>query len=109
VGVALSGPISVRTIISQGCRPIGERYVITKAENNMIHELGGSSALEHLQATFESLSRAEQQIAHRALHLGLLIDAHRNRFERGEYLVRKLIVAVSLFVSVAICDIVYTE
>ena len=106
VGVALSGPISVRTIISQGCRPIGERYVITKAENNMIHELGGSPALEHLQATFESLSREEQQIAHRALHLGLLIDEHRNRFERGDFLVRNLIGADRNSGSVAIGDVV---
>ena len=106
VGVALSGPISVRTIISQGCRPIGERYVITKAENNMIHELGGSPALEHLQATFESLSREEQQIAHRALHLGLLIDEHRNRFERGDFLVRNLIGADRNSGSVAIGDMV---
>lgn len=106
VGVALSGPICVRTIISQGCRPIGERYVITKAENNVIHELGGSAALEHLQVTFESLSSEEQHQAHRALHLGLLIDEHRNRFERGDFLVRNLIGADRNAGSVAIGDVV---
>ncbi|HET8579964.1 MAG TPA: FIST N-terminal domain-containing protein [Nitrospiraceae bacterium] len=106
VGVALSGPICIRTIISQGCRPIGERYVITKAENNVIYELGGSPALEHLQATFESLSSDEQNLAHRALHLGVLIDEHRNRFERGDFLVRNLIGADRSSGSVAIGDMV---
>ncbi len=106
MGVALSGPICVRTIISQGCRPIGERYVITKAENNVIHELGGSAALEHLQATFESLSSKEQHQAHQALHLGLLINEHRNRFERGDFLVRNLIGADRNSGSVAIGDVV---
>ena len=106
VGVVLSGPICVRTIISQGCRPIGERYVITKAENNVIQELGGAPALEHLQATFESLSSEEQHRAHRALHLGLLIDEHRNRFERGDFLVRNLIGADRTSGSVAIGDVV---
>ena len=34
VGVALSGNIAVRTVISQGCRPIGDRFIVTKAEHN---------------------------------------------------------------------------
>ena len=32
VGLALGGNISVRTVISQGCRPIGDRFIVTKAE-----------------------------------------------------------------------------
>lgn len=32
VGVQLTGPIAVRTVTSQGCRPIGERFVVTRAD-----------------------------------------------------------------------------
>ncbi len=60
VGVALSGRIAVRTVVSQGCRPIGEPYVVTKAEQNVIHELGGVPALERLQTLFESLGSDER-------------------------------------------------
>lgn len=106
VGVAVSGPVRIRTVVSQGCRPIGDRYVVTKAEKNVIHELGGTPALEHLQAAFESLSGEERRLAHRALHLGVVIDEHRNRFERGDFLVRNLIGADRNSGSVAIGDVV---
>lgn len=104
VGLALSGRITVRTVVSQGCRPIGAPYVVTKAEQNVIHELGGAPALERLQAVFESLGGDERHMAHRALHLGVVIDEHRDRFERGDFLVRNLIGADRGSGSVAIGD-----
>ena len=52
VGVQLTGAITVRTVTSQGCRPIGERFVVTRAEQNLIYELGGVSALKRLQDVF---------------------------------------------------------
>ena len=91
VGVAVSGPVGIRTVVSQGCRPIGERYVVTKAENNVIQELGGRPAIELLQSVFESLSSEERRLAHEALHIGIVTDEHRNRFGRGDFLVRNLI------------------
>lgn len=74
VGVRLSGAVDIRPIISQGCRLIGDRFVVTKAERNLIHELGGASALDRLQAVFESLTEEDRCRAHRALHLGIVID-----------------------------------
>jgi small ligand-binding sensory domain FIST len=91
IGVQLTGPIAVRTVTSQGCRPIGERFVVTRAEGNLIYELGGVSALKRLQDIFESLGGAQRRDAHRALHLGIVIDEHGSHFERGDFLVRNLI------------------
>ena len=45
VGVSLSGPIEIETVVSQGCRPIGRTFVITKARENVIEQLGGKPAL----------------------------------------------------------------
>jgi small ligand-binding sensory domain FIST len=106
VGVALSGPVQIRTVISQGCRPIGERFVVTKAEKTVIQELGGEPALVRLQQTLEALSEPERRLAHRALHIGVLMDEQRNRFERGDFLVRNLIGADRDTGSIAIGDIV---
>lgn len=106
VGVALSGPLSIRTVISQGCRPIGDPYVVTKASQNVIHELGGKPPLEQLQGVFESLPADEQHMAQRALHLGIVVDEHRDRFERGDFLVRNLIGADRTNGSVAIGELV---
>jgi small ligand-binding sensory domain FIST len=106
VGVQLTGPIAVRTVTSQGCRPIGERFVVTRAEQNLIYELGGVSALKRLQDVFESLGGAQRQDAHRALHLGIVIDEHGSHFERGDFLVRNLIGADQQAGAVAIGDVV---
>ena len=106
VGVALAGPVSVRTVISQGCRPIGDRYVVTRSEHNVIHELSGKPALEQLQSVFASLSADEQRLAHRALHIGIAIDEHREHFERGDFLVRNLIGADRKLGTLAIGDMV---
>lgn len=106
VGVRLSGPVDIRPVISQGCRPIGDRFVVTKAEQNLIHELGGQPALQRLQAVFESLPSEARRQAHRALHLGIVIDEQRNRFERGDFLVRNLVGADEATGAVAIGDVV---
>jgi small ligand-binding sensory domain FIST len=91
VGVALSGGLSIKTVVSQGCRPIGERYMVTKAEDNVIHELSGMPALRRLQGVYHSLDTDDRELAHRALHIGIAIDEHRERFDRGDFLVRNLI------------------
>lgn len=106
VGVRLSGPVDIRPVISQGCRLIGDRFVVTKAEHNLIYELGGVPALERLQAVFESLPGEDRRQAHRALHLGIVIDEHRDRFERGDFLVRNLVGADQATGSVAVGDVV---
>jgi small ligand-binding sensory domain FIST len=106
VGVQLSGPIAIRSVISQGCCPIGERYVVTRAEQNMIYELGGQPALKRLQEVFDSLEGDQRRNAHRALHIGIAIDEHRSRFERGDFLVRNLVGADQQTGALAIGDVV---
>jgi small ligand-binding sensory domain FIST len=105
IGVALSGGVSVKTVVSQGCRPIGERYVVTKAEENVIHELSGMPALHRLQKAYQSLRTEERALAHRALHIGIAMDEHRERFDRGDFLVRNLIGADQETGAVVIGDI----
>jgi small ligand-binding sensory domain FIST len=106
VGVQLTGPITVRTVTSQGCSPIGERFVVTRAEQNLIYELGGVSALKRLQDIFESMGGAQRRNAHHALHLGIAIDEHGSHFERGDFLVRNLIGADQQAGAVAIGDVI---
>jgi len=106
VGVQLSGPVAVRTIISQGCRPIGERFMVTRAEHNLIYELSGKPALERLQDAFESLGAPHRREAHRALHVGVVINEHRSHFERGDFLVRNLVGADQQAGAIAIGDVV---
>lgn len=106
VGCVVSGGVRIHTVISQGCRPIGERFIVTRSEHNVVYELSGEPALEQLQKTFDGLTPREQRNAHRALHLGLAMNEHRDRFERGDFLVRNLIGADRSTGSLAVGDTV---
>ena len=105
-GVALWGPVMVRTLVSQGCKPIGERYVVTKAERNIIYELGGSPTLHRLQATLDKLGADGGRQAARALQVGIAFDEQRERLDQGDFLIRGLIGADQRSGGVAISDIV---
>lgn len=104
VALYLEGPRKLRTVVSQGCRPIGKPYVITKAEGHVIHELGGLPALVRLQETFQGLGLPEQQLVRRGLHVGQVIDERRETFPRGSFLVRNVIDVDHLRGSIAIGD-----
>jgi small ligand-binding sensory domain FIST len=86
----LRGPIAIRNVVSQGCRPIGKPFVVTKAERNVIQELGGSPALVQLQQLFGTLTPQEQRLAQQGLHVGQVINEYQEAFERGDFLVRNV-------------------
>lgn len=90
VGVALSGPVTVTTVVSQGCRPIGAPFVITKGERNVIHELGGKSALEQLHGVFMKLPPTDAALARESLFLGRVINEYKDRFGRGDFLIHNI-------------------
>jgi small ligand-binding sensory domain FIST len=91
--ILLSGPLEVRTIVSQGCRPIGRTMIVTKAENNVIGELGRRPALVALREMFQELSAEEQQKIQEGggLHIGRVINEYQGSFQRGDFLVRNMI------------------
>ncbi len=91
VGVALTGPFDVQTVVSQGCRPIGKPFVITKAQRNIIRELGGHPALEQLHHVLTDLSEEDEQLARQALFLGRVIDEYKGNFTRGDFLIHNII------------------
>jgi hypothetical protein len=82
----------VRTVVSQGCEPVGRDAVITNAEGNVVFELAGEPALERLKADLANLTEEQQRSAARGGVLaGLVIDENRSEYRRGDYLMRGLI------------------
>jgi len=90
VAALVSGNVRLRTVVSQGCRPIGKHFVVTKAERNVIYELGGKPALIQLKEIFDSLPTREQLLVQRALHVGRVVSEYQDRFEQGDFLVRNV-------------------
>jgi small ligand-binding sensory domain FIST len=103
VGAAVSG-VPVRTIVSQGCAPIGRDAVITSAEGNVVFELAGESALERLKADLASLPPERLRLAAGGLLVGLVIDENRAEYGRGDYLVRALLGADDETGAIAVGD-----
>ena len=90
VAVAIGG-VETTTVVSQGCRPIGDPMVVTAGEGSLIRELAGRSALERVQSVLKSLSPDDVERARHGLHLGRVIDEHKVAFERGDFLVRNVL------------------
>jgi small ligand-binding sensory domain FIST len=91
VGVLLQGAVGLRSIVSQGCRPVGRPFVITRAAENVIQELGGRPALERLQQLWQELTPEERELFQQAPHLGLVMNEYQGEFRRGDFLVRNVL------------------
>lgn len=88
VGLILTGDISVRSVVSQGCRPIGQAMAVTSSDGNVIHTLAGEPALKVLERTFVNAPRKDQALARSAVFVGRVVDEYKERFERGDFLIR---------------------
>jgi small ligand-binding sensory domain FIST len=86
VGVLL--PDLRPTVVAQGCRPIGQPFIVTKAERNVIYELGGRPALERLMEQVNALSDDDRALAAKGLHCGIVVDEAKVDFTRGDFLIR---------------------
>ncbi|MFO0818915.1 MAG: FIST N-terminal domain-containing protein [Pirellulales bacterium] len=91
VAVLLRGPSGLRTVVSQGCRPIGKPLVVTKAERNILIELGGRPALEQLKKVYDELPTREQQLFQRGLHVGRVVSEYQESFTAGDFLIRNVV------------------
>jgi small ligand-binding sensory domain FIST len=105
VAVVVGGPLTVRTVVSQGCRPIGRTVIVTKVERNVIRELGRRPALEVLREVFEELPEEDQERVQQGLHIGRVINEYQEKFRRGDFLVRNVIGADEAG-GIAISDVV---
>ena len=110
VGLAVAGGAGVgrpamRTLVSQGCRPIGRPMLITRADRNRIVELGRRPSLEVLRELFEELPEDDQELVRSGLHIGRVIDEYRDEFRRGDFLVRNVMGADEAG-AIAISDLI---
>jgi len=89
--VGLKSPLQLRTIISQGCRPIGDPSPITKAEDNFILEIGNVSAYQTLESAFMTIPADERNAVRNNLFLGLAASEYIDEFKRGDFLIRNIL------------------
>ena len=105
VGVVLEGGVEVRSVVSQGCRPVGDSWVVTDSKEHMIRKLGGRPALDVLVETLQSLDADDQKLFQEQPFLGIAVDASKQSFQRGDFLVRGLLGLQAKERAIAVADI----
>ena len=106
VGIMFDESARIKTIVSQGCRPIGDPLVITKADRNIVEQLGGVSALQRLEAVFHELPTHEQLLVQRGLLVGRVMTEYQDQFEAGDFLIRNVLGVDREAGAIAIADYV---
>jgi small ligand-binding sensory domain FIST len=104
VGVILSAAQVGATVVSQGCRPVGEPMVVTRAERSVVYELAGRPALERLMETADALPPDDRDLLARGVQVGIVIDEHRSTFDRGDFLIRNVLGADRSVGAIAVGD-----
>jgi small ligand-binding sensory domain FIST len=89
-GAYLSGEFNVHVDITQGCQPISEAMVITKADGNLIYEINGRPAIEAFARLLKGPLAEDVRRALLVLFVGLPADRQENSVAPGKYLVRNI-------------------
>jgi small ligand-binding sensory domain FIST len=107
VGVLIGPGVTLSSVVSQGCRPIGRPLAVTRTEGNIIYELAGQPALQRLvQMAKEGMSERDIELINQGLHMGIVIDEHKVDFGRGDFLIRNVVGADRANGAIAIGDAV---
>ncbi len=106
VGVVLSGDIGVETIVSQGCKAFGKPWVITKARHNLIQEIGGIAVMKAIQKMAEDMEERDRDLLQHGLFVGRVINEYKDRFGRGDFLIRNIVAADQQAGYLAVSDLV---
>ena len=91
LAIALKKGLVIRPLVSQGCRPIGDPSPITKAEENLILEIGNLPAYQALEAAFLSIPADQRVSVRNNLFLGLAISEYIDDFKQGDFLIRNIL------------------
>ncbi len=104
VGLTISGDINVDMFVSQGCRPVGAPLVVTEAKRNIIRGLAGRPAFTVLRELVASLPDDDRTLLSGGMFVGRVINEYRDRFGRGDFLVRGVIGVDQASGAIAVSD-----
>jgi small ligand-binding sensory domain FIST len=81
----------VHPLVAQGCRPVGDPYTTTRADGNVIFELGGRPPLARLRELAAALPGRERELLAQGVHLGMVINEYRAESRQGDFLIRGIL------------------
>jgi len=93
VGLLLEGDVELETLLSHGCRPVGEPMVVTAADGPALTKIGGMPAVSAVQSISKTLNDHDRSLFAASPLIGVVIDASKKRFGRSDFLVRPVAAA----------------
>ncbi len=90
-GMCFSGTFQACIDLTQGCQPITEPMVITKAENHLIYEIDDRPAIEVFAKLLKGPLAEDVRRALMVLFVGLPAHPNENQIAPGRYVVRNII------------------
>jgi small ligand-binding sensory domain FIST len=105
VGVLFRGG-QLRTMVSQGCRPIGHDMVVTKADGNVLLELAGVPALTKVREVMAGLGADEQERFRRGPQIGIAMNEYAEERVHGDFVVRPVLGIDEARQAVAVGEVV---
>jgi small ligand-binding sensory domain FIST len=108
VGLALAGEFDIDLVVSQGCRPIGDPYVVTQTEKNVILSLENQPALFRIQEMVDTLPEEDERLLQRGLLIGRAIHPSQEILGRGDFLVRGVLAANRQNGAITVADNIQT-
>jgi len=89
VGVVIGGEVT--SVVSQGCRPVGEPFTVTESSGNLVTGLASRPPLDVLRAVVAKSSDAERELLAAGVHIGLVVAETKHEYRRGDFLIRGLL------------------
>ncbi len=90
VGFAVDGSVSLLPLVSQGCRPVGPAFQVTRSERNVIYELDGAPAYDGLRQVLERMDDEARRDFASSPQIGLRKAASGGE-DPGAFLIRNLV------------------
>ncbi|MDF1823778.1 MAG: FIST N-terminal domain-containing protein [Verrucomicrobiales bacterium] len=91
--VEFSGGIKLEPLVSHGCRPIGQPFVITAAKGCEVYALGQREPFDVLEEAFASLGNELQEEAEGNIFAGLVIEEASDEFQSGDFHIHQIVSA----------------
>ncbi len=104
VGFVLDGAAALEPLVSQGCRPVGRAFTITRSERNVIYELDEAPAFDGLSRVVADLTDDDSQAFRNAPQVGLEAVASSGDLGQDGYLIRGVVGIDQESGAVAISD-----
>ncbi len=104
VGVTLRGNLRVSTIVSQGCRPVGDWFTVTSSRSNLVQELDGKPPLEVLQKVFAEASPEDQKLMRSGILLGRGVARQPDDLGHGSFVIRVVLGADRESGAISVAD-----